>query len=369
MAVGRFLHPFARPAKEDFVTIVRGEGALVYDDHGREYVDGMASLWYANIGYGRHEITEAVAAQMDRIAAFHCFEPFTNEPAEQVSARCQRPRAHRRRPCVPHQQRIRGRRLRDQARPHRALQCRPSRAFVDREPWPRLPRRHLRRALGAGPAREPGGLRPLRRVDGQPAARRHRGDGRVHGRARPRGRGDHHRAGARRGRRLPTTRRLPRRSAATRRPARRLLDLRRGDLRLRPARRMVRCAALRRDPRSDHVRESDHVGLHPARRRGDRWARACTARGRRHVDVATRPHLQRPPHGGCRRAREPRRDGARRSRRRAPRTSATASSTGLLHCTPTVRSPRCAAASRSARLVSHPLTTPSRYATSCWRRA
>ena len=86
---GAFLHPYARPTKADdtYLRIVRGDGARVWDDRGREYVDGMASLWYANIGYGRPEITAAVVAQMDRIAAFHCFEPFTNEPAEQLAAR------------------------------------------------------------------------------------------------------------------------------------------------------------------------------------------------------------------------------------------------------------------------------------------
>ncbi len=82
-----FLHPFARPAAEDFVTIVRGEGALVFDDAGKEYVDGMGSLWYANVGHGRGEIADAVADQIRTLEAYHCFDPFTNEPSETLSAR------------------------------------------------------------------------------------------------------------------------------------------------------------------------------------------------------------------------------------------------------------------------------------------
>lgn len=82
-----FLHPFARPAAEEFVTIVRGEGALVFDDAGKEYVDGMGSLWYANVGHGRAEIADAVAAQMKTLAAYHCFDPFTNVPSETLAAR------------------------------------------------------------------------------------------------------------------------------------------------------------------------------------------------------------------------------------------------------------------------------------------
>jgi adenosylmethionine-8-amino-7-oxononanoate aminotransferase len=82
-----FLHPYARPAADEFVTIVRGEGALVFDDKGNDYVDGMGSLWYANVGHGRAEIADAAAAQMRTLAAYHCFDPFTNEPSERLSER------------------------------------------------------------------------------------------------------------------------------------------------------------------------------------------------------------------------------------------------------------------------------------------
>jgi putrescine aminotransferase len=83
-----FLHPFARPAAppESFITIVRGDGALVWDDTGKEYVDALASLWYCNVGHGRDEIADAVADQQRRLGAFHTFDRFTNEPVEQLSA-------------------------------------------------------------------------------------------------------------------------------------------------------------------------------------------------------------------------------------------------------------------------------------------
>jgi adenosylmethionine-8-amino-7-oxononanoate aminotransferase len=87
MAVPRFLHPYARPARERFVTIVRGEGARVYDDDGKEYVDGMASLWYMNVGYGRGEIADAVSAQLRVLPAYNAFDPFTNEPADRLAER------------------------------------------------------------------------------------------------------------------------------------------------------------------------------------------------------------------------------------------------------------------------------------------
>jgi adenosylmethionine-8-amino-7-oxononanoate aminotransferase len=82
-----FLHPFARPARADFLTIVRGKGAFVFDDSGKCYVDAMASLWYMNVGHGRAEMIDAITAQMRKLASYHTYEPFTNEPAEELAAR------------------------------------------------------------------------------------------------------------------------------------------------------------------------------------------------------------------------------------------------------------------------------------------
>ncbi|MEX1178749.1 MAG: aminotransferase class III-fold pyridoxal phosphate-dependent enzyme [Nitriliruptor sp.] len=82
-----FLHPFTRPTAGEFLTIVRGEAATVWDATGRDYIDAMASLWYCNVGHGRDEIVEAVATQMRQLAAYHTFERFTNEPTEQLCER------------------------------------------------------------------------------------------------------------------------------------------------------------------------------------------------------------------------------------------------------------------------------------------
>jgi adenosylmethionine-8-amino-7-oxononanoate aminotransferase len=81
-----FLHPFARPAADRFVEIVRGEGALVWDSDGREYVDALASLWYCVVGHGRTEIADAVGDQLRTLDAFHTFELFTNPAAERLAA-------------------------------------------------------------------------------------------------------------------------------------------------------------------------------------------------------------------------------------------------------------------------------------------
>jgi putrescine aminotransferase len=86
MPLPAFLHPFARPCATEFLRLVRGEGALVYDDHGRDYVDAMGGLWFCHIGHGRTEVADAVGAQLGTLASFHAFERFTNEPAERLCA-------------------------------------------------------------------------------------------------------------------------------------------------------------------------------------------------------------------------------------------------------------------------------------------
>ena len=82
-----FLHPFAKPTKDNFIKLVRGQGALVWDDKGNELVDGMASLWYCAVGHGRKEIAEAVAAQITTLEAYSTFDPFTSEPVEKLAAK------------------------------------------------------------------------------------------------------------------------------------------------------------------------------------------------------------------------------------------------------------------------------------------
>jgi adenosylmethionine-8-amino-7-oxononanoate aminotransferase len=69
------------------VTIVRGEGATVFDAAGRPYLDAIASLWYSNVGHGRAELADAAAAQMRQLAAYQTFEPFSNPPAEALARR------------------------------------------------------------------------------------------------------------------------------------------------------------------------------------------------------------------------------------------------------------------------------------------
>jgi len=50
--------------------IVRGEGAYVWDDQGRRYLDGLAGLFTVQVGHGRQELADAAARQARELAFF-----------------------------------------------------------------------------------------------------------------------------------------------------------------------------------------------------------------------------------------------------------------------------------------------------------
>ena len=88
-ATSRFWHPFADmgAVSQRELLIERGEGVWVYDSEDRRYLDGTASLWYANIGHGNPEVAARVAEQMGRLEAYSTFGDFGNRPANELSER------------------------------------------------------------------------------------------------------------------------------------------------------------------------------------------------------------------------------------------------------------------------------------------
>ncbi|MEY9889499.1 adenosylmethionine-8-amino-7-oxononanoate aminotransferase [Catenulispora sp. MAP12-49] len=51
-------------------TIVRGEGARIFDSHGKSYLDGLAGLFVVQAGHGRVELAEAAYKQAQELAFF-----------------------------------------------------------------------------------------------------------------------------------------------------------------------------------------------------------------------------------------------------------------------------------------------------------
>ena len=69
--------------------IVRGEGAYVWDQHGKRYLDGLAGLFTSQLGHGRTELAEAGAKQAGTLAYFPLWtyaHPRAIELAERVAS-------------------------------------------------------------------------------------------------------------------------------------------------------------------------------------------------------------------------------------------------------------------------------------------
>ncbi len=54
-------------AEHEIPIIARGEGAYVWDAHGKKYLDGLSGLFCVNAGHGRPELAEAAARQFEEL--------------------------------------------------------------------------------------------------------------------------------------------------------------------------------------------------------------------------------------------------------------------------------------------------------------
>jgi adenosylmethionine-8-amino-7-oxononanoate aminotransferase len=69
------------------LVLERGIGASVFDEHGREYLDLTAGLWFANVGHGRQAIAQAMAGQGLQLAAYSSFGDMANRPVLDLAER------------------------------------------------------------------------------------------------------------------------------------------------------------------------------------------------------------------------------------------------------------------------------------------
>jgi adenosylmethionine-8-amino-7-oxononanoate aminotransferase len=73
-------------AKTPVPTIVRGDGARIYDVHGKSYLDGLAGLFVVQAGHGRRELAEAAYKQASELAFFPLWS-YAHPPAIELADR------------------------------------------------------------------------------------------------------------------------------------------------------------------------------------------------------------------------------------------------------------------------------------------
>jgi 4-aminobutyrate--pyruvate transaminase len=62
------------------LVISRGKGVRVWDDQGKEYIESVAGLWCAALGFDNERLVQAAANQMRRLPFYHGFTSKSHEP-------------------------------------------------------------------------------------------------------------------------------------------------------------------------------------------------------------------------------------------------------------------------------------------------
>jgi 4-aminobutyrate--pyruvate transaminase len=82
------LHSYtnARALERDGALVIeRGEGIHVYDNAGKQYIEGMAGLWSVGVGFGESRLVEAAAKQMAKLPYYHTFTARTHSPSVELA--------------------------------------------------------------------------------------------------------------------------------------------------------------------------------------------------------------------------------------------------------------------------------------------
>ncbi len=60
---------------------MRGQGVYVYDEHGKQYLEGLAGLWCTALGYGEEELISVASEAMRNLSYAQLFGGVSHEPA------------------------------------------------------------------------------------------------------------------------------------------------------------------------------------------------------------------------------------------------------------------------------------------------
>ncbi len=84
------LHPYTDAIEnenEGALVMARGDGIYVWDETGKEYIEGMAGLWCVSLGFGNERLAEAASRQMRTLPFYHGFNRRSHEPQVELAER------------------------------------------------------------------------------------------------------------------------------------------------------------------------------------------------------------------------------------------------------------------------------------------
>ena len=82
-----FYEPKSSGGKGEHAPIItKGEGAYIWDDQGKKYLDGLSGLFVVQAGHGRDELAQAAAKQAKELAFFPIWS-YAHKPAIELAER------------------------------------------------------------------------------------------------------------------------------------------------------------------------------------------------------------------------------------------------------------------------------------------
>jgi 4-aminobutyrate--pyruvate transaminase len=81
--IANVLHPYTDLKTHQEVgpvVITRGKGVRVWDDTGKDYIESVAGLWCASLGFDNERLVQAAVAQMRKLPFYHAFTAKSHEP-------------------------------------------------------------------------------------------------------------------------------------------------------------------------------------------------------------------------------------------------------------------------------------------------
>lgn len=79
-------HPYTQMRNAEVIGIVKGEGAYLYDESGKKYIDAISSWWVNTHGHAHPYIAEKISGQL-KILEHVIFAGFTHHPAVALAER------------------------------------------------------------------------------------------------------------------------------------------------------------------------------------------------------------------------------------------------------------------------------------------
>jgi len=88
--IASLVHPYTNlkvHQTEGPLVVARGDGVYIYDETGKQYIEGLAGLWCTSLGFKEDRLVEAAVRQMRQLPTYHIFAQKSHEPGIELAER------------------------------------------------------------------------------------------------------------------------------------------------------------------------------------------------------------------------------------------------------------------------------------------